>query len=115
ARGPHADVPFGSTGAFETPPERGHPIVQAPRDALNQVAAYDQEAVGWDPSLPVNAFGFLDLRWGKKAIVANFAGNIELVGLKPGSREGLRDMRRWSNWAMRVDWSPPDPPTTWPH
>ena len=43
---------------------------------------------------PASRHGFVDFRYGKKAVVANLAGNVELLG-----EDQLRDMRRWSNQA----------------
>ncbi len=45
---------------------------------------------------PAARHGFVDFRYGKKAVVANLAGNVELL-----AEDQLRDMRRWSNQAAR--------------
>ena len=45
----------------------------------------------FDASSPANRYGFVDLRWGGKAVVACLAGNVELLDEKE-----LRDMTRWS-------------------
>lgn len=42
--------------------------------------------------------GKVDFRYGKKAIVANFAGNVELL-----NENEIKDMRRWSNVAAMQD------------
>lgn len=43
-------------------------------------------------------YGFVDFRWGGKAVVAMLAGNVELL-----PEEKLRDMRRWSHQAARAN------------
>lgn len=43
---------------------------------------------------PAFRHGFVDMRYGEKAVVANLAGNVELLDEKQ-----LRDMTRWSNQA----------------
>ncbi len=42
--------------------------------------------------------GFVDFRWRGRAVVANLAGNVELL-----DEEDLRDMRRWSHQAQDLD------------
>ncbi len=42
--------------------------------------------------------GFVDFRWGGKAVVAMLGGNVEIK-----SEEELRDMRRWSHQAARAN------------
>jgi len=46
------------------------------------------------------SYGFVDLRWGGKAVTAMLGGNVELL-----NEEQLRDMRRWSNQAARANQS----------
>lgn len=43
---------------------------------------------------PASSHGFVDFRYGGKAVTASLAGNVQLL-----SEEELRDMRRWSNQA----------------
>ena len=43
---------------------------------------------------PASAHGFVDFRYGGKAVTASLAGNVQLL-----SEDELRDMRRWSNQA----------------
>lgn len=45
----------------------------------------------FDEKSAANRHGFVDLRWGGKAVVACLAGNVELLDEKE-----LRDMTRWS-------------------
>ncbi len=47
------------------------------------------------------SYGFVDLRWGGKAVTAMLGGNVELL-----DENQLRDMRRWSTQAARA--SDPD-------
>lgn len=47
-------------------------------------------------SSPASEHGFVDFRWNGKAAVAMLGGNVELH-----SEEELRDMRYWSNQAIR--------------
>jgi len=42
--------------------------------------------------------GFVDFRWNGKAVIGMLGGNVELV-----SEDALRDMRRWSNLALRAN------------
>lgn len=51
-----------------------------------------------EASSPPAAHGFVDFRWNGKAAVACLAGNVELLDEKT-----LRDMRRWSIQAQRVN------------
>ena len=50
------------------------------------------------PTSEARAYGFVDLRWGNKAVVAMLGGNVELL-----DETQLRDMRRWSHQAARAD------------
>lgn len=45
-----------------------------------------------------SAHGFVDFRWGGKAVVAMLGGNVELL-----DETQLRDMRRWSHQAPRTN------------
>ncbi len=49
-------------------------------------------------SRPASAHGFVDFRWGGKAVTAMLGGNVELL-----SETQLRDMRRWSHQAARAN------------
>ncbi|BCX47055.1 cleavage protein [Haloferula helveola] len=51
-----------------------------------------------DPDGPASDTGFVDFRWKGKAVAAMVAGNVELL-----SPDELRDMRRWSNQAARLN------------
>jgi prepilin-type N-terminal cleavage/methylation domain-containing protein len=55
-------------------------------------------AAEFSRSSPPHEHGFLDLRWGGKAVCAMLAGNVELLG-----EDKLRDMRRWSIQADRAN------------
>lgn len=44
------------------------------------------------------SFGFMDLRWNKKAVCVMLAGNVELL-----DEDSLRDMRRWSIQAQEAN------------
>ncbi len=50
------------------------------------------------PEADASAHGFVDFRWGGKAVVAMLGGNVELK-----TDEDLRDMRRWSHQAARAN------------
>ncbi len=57
----------------------------------------------WSPEkfeneAPASAHGFVDLRWGGKAVTAMLGGNVELL-----DEAQLRDMRRWSHQAARAN------------
>ncbi len=78
----------------------GHHRVDAPYYP-DGAAAYASEDVRWDPEEEPDAFGFLDFRHQREAIVTHFDGHVE--GLK---LEELRDMRRWANQAYEPDWEP---------
>lgn len=45
-----------------------------------------------------SAHGFVDFRWGGKAVTAMLAGNVELL-----DEARMRDMRRWSHQAARAN------------
>ncbi len=47
---------------------------------------------------PAIAHGFVDFRWGGKAVAAMLGGNVELL-----DETQLRDMRRWSHQAARAN------------
>ena len=49
-------------------------------------------------SASASSYGFVDLRWGGKAVTAMLGGNVELL-----DEHQLRDMRRWSNQAERAN------------
>ena len=50
------------------------------------------------PESEAPAYGFVDLRWSGKAVVAMLGGNVELL-----TETQLRDMRRWSHQAARAN------------
>lgn len=57
----------------------------------------------WSPAsftqdTPASRHGFVDFRYSGKAVVANLAGNVELL-----TENQLRDMRRWSNQAAAAN------------
>ncbi|MES2437775.1 MAG: prepilin-type N-terminal cleavage/methylation domain-containing protein [Verrucomicrobiota bacterium] len=52
----------------------------------------------FEESNPGLDHGYVDFRWGGKAVVAMLGGNVELL-----DEERLRDMRRWSNQASVAD------------
>ena len=72
----------GSVGNFEVRPPR--------------ILRDEWTAGGFDPGSPAGDTGFVDFRWGGRAVVANLGGNVDVLGI-----EDLRDMRRWSNQAAR--------------
>lgn len=45
-----------------------------------------------------DSHGFVDFRWGGKAVCAMLGGNVEML-----TEPQLRDMRRWSHLAVRAD------------
>jgi prepilin-type N-terminal cleavage/methylation domain-containing protein len=47
---------------------------------------------------PASTHGFVDFRWGGKAVSAMLGGNVELL-----DETQLRDMRRWSHQAARAN------------
>ncbi len=47
---------------------------------------------------PASAHGFVDFRWGGKAVAVMLGGNVELL-----DETRLRDMRRWSHQAARAN------------
>ena len=47
---------------------------------------------------PASAHGFVDFRWGGKAVGVMLGGNVELL-----DETQLRDMRRWSHQAAKAD------------
>lgn len=49
-------------------------------------------------SEPSASFGFVDFRWGGKAVTARLGGNVEL-----NTVDELRDMRHWSHQAARAN------------
>lgn len=53
---------------------------------------------GWDPKAPASAFGFVDLRYGKRAVAAMLDGHVDLL-----DEDGIKDMRHWSNQAADED------------
>lgn len=54
----------------------------------------------WNPSMGAETWGYLSMRHTGRAAVATVDGHVELQGL-----ERLRDMRKWSNFADRKDWT----------
>lgn len=52
----------------------------------------------FEQSDPAANHGFVDFRWSGKAVVAMLGGNVELR-----SEDDLRDMRYWSNQAIRAN------------
>ena len=86
----------------------GADYIQPPRSPDRAIAPYDNVDMPWNEAAQPNEYGQLDLRHSGKAVTAIWDGHAELMGLKPGSREGLRDMRHWANEATAADWS-------WPH
>ena len=70
----------------------GYFEVRPPR-LTNKVWSSDE----FSEDSPASRHGFVDFRYGKKAVVANLAGNVELL-----TEDQLRDMRRWSNQAERA-------------
>jgi len=52
----------------------------------------------FDPEAAASDHGFVDFRWNDKAVAAMLAGNVEVL-----DEEELRDMRRWSPVAARLD------------
>lgn len=108
ARGDHVDSPStpvigGGPAAprFNAP---GYFIAYPPRLPHN-VLPYDDTDATWDPARGSGDFGYLDLRYDNSAITAQFDGHITTLRLTAGTRDGLRDMRRWSNDATRPDWA----------
>jgi prepilin-type processing-associated H-X9-DG protein len=74
------------------PPRAGYPTNSNP---ISWVASNK-----FDPlSNPVN-WGFMDFRYGSKAVTAMVDGHVEMHNI-----EELRDMRRWANGAGRPDWN----------
>jgi len=71
---------------------RGHFKVESPRLFGERWAPSFQE------DQPASAFGFLDLRYDGKAVVAMLDGSVRMMG-----EEELRDMRHWSNQAAEKD------------
>lgn len=86
----------------------GADLVLAPRGPDHSVMPYDDVSVPWDDAAEPAIHGQLDLRHSSKAVTAIFDGHAQLMSLTPGTREGLRDMRRWANAATAADW-------TWPY
>ena len=71
----------------------GYYMIQAPR-----VVKHIWSAKAFDPNLPPGAFGHVDLRYDRRAVVGMLDGHVELLG-----ETELRDMRRWSNLAALAD------------
>lgn len=56
----------------------------------------DWSSAEFDSSRAAGDHGFVDFRWGGKAVVAMLGGNVELL-----DETEIRDMRRWSNQAAK--------------
>ncbi len=54
----------------------------------------------FDATSPVNAWGFMDFRYSRRAVAAYFDGHSQVH-----TPDDLRDMRKWSNQATRADWT----------
>lgn len=61
-----------------------------------QILAPEWSSGAFDSESPASDFGFVDFRWGGKAVTAMVGGNVEVL-----TPDDLRDMRRWSNQASR--------------
>jgi len=48
----------------------------------------------WDPDAPADAYGFVDMRYDKRAVAAMLDGHVELL-----DEDAIQDMRHWSNQA----------------
>jgi prepilin-type N-terminal cleavage/methylation domain-containing protein len=52
----------------------------------------------WDPKAPAEAYGFVDMRYDRKAVAAMLDGHVEML-----DEDGIQDMRHWSNQAADQD------------
>jgi prepilin-type N-terminal cleavage/methylation domain-containing protein len=84
SRSPNRLIVFAS--ARSGPGEVGYFEVRPP-NLLRRVWSSSE----YTSSSAANEFGFVDMRWGGKAVVACLAGNVELL-----EESQLRDMTRWS-------------------
>ncbi len=82
----------------------GHHLVLAPRLPVSDLL-YQRESITWNDERPPDAYGHLDLRHDSKAVVANFDGHVEMLGLTAREYTGLRDSRRWIPFCNRPDGS----------
>jgi hypothetical protein len=84
SRSPNRLIVFAS--ARSGPEEVGYFEVRPP-NLLRRVWS----SAEFSSSSAANEYGFVDMRWGGKAVVACLAGNVELL-----EESQLRDMTRWS-------------------
>lgn len=54
----------------------------------------------WNATQSANSWGYMSMRHSSRAVTASVDGHVELQTL-----EQLRDMRKWSNFADRKDWT----------
>ncbi len=52
----------------------------------------------WNPEAPAAAYGYIDMRYGRKAVAAMLDGHIQML-----DEDEIQDMRRWSNQAAEQD------------
>lgn len=96
--------PFMNSPGAVFPTVDGHHLVSPPR-FVNMRNHYDDVSVGWEIKKNADLFGNLDLRHNKTSLTVMFDGSVSRMGLKVGTREGLRDMRHWRNEATTPDWT----------
>jgi prepilin-type N-terminal cleavage/methylation domain-containing protein len=77
--------------------ERGYFQITSPNFPSKWPSSYSETA-------PAQTFGYVDPRWGGKAVAAMLGGHVELLSL-----DEMRDMRRWALGAVLADepdWRP---------
>ena len=80
------------TSARSAPDQAGYFEVRPPN-----LTAPIWNSSKFDPKRPAADYGFVDLRWGGKAVAVMLGGNVELL-----DEVQLRDMRRWSHQAAHA-------------
>ena len=78
-------------------------VFASARRGKSQVGFYQVKSPGftgirwsgkWDPAAPAEDYGFVDMRYDRKAVAAMLDGHVELL-----DEDQIQDMRRWSNQA----------------
>ena len=85
--------------AHISPPKVGFPVRPGGIGGANPTAWDTSDS--WDPKKPSMAWGNVDFRHQKKAIVGMTDGHVELRKIAD-----LRDMTRWANYARQVGTNP---------
>jgi hypothetical protein len=81
-------------------PPRAHPTGQGSfRKTLTLGGGWATTSNKWDPKAVPSTWGNLRANCNERVVTARFDGSVGMEKL-----EGLRDMRKWSNYADKADW-----------